>query len=274
MYHSYIVVDTGGNPDRPRPGRRWIGNIYNVHQRLSMGFPNNNQFKDDPFFLDKFKPAGFTNNGSDPDLFNVKRKSSNRPDFLFRIENKILGDINRAVICIQSKEKPNWEYAFQNARILLAQGIPVAEPKEYKPQINNGDSFRFKVNMNLCKKSAKYKTKDGTGKQGKRVSLTWDEAENKETVIKEWFINKIEQGQLGFKVNELNVDSIGWKYGWKHFRNNDKEYEQKPHTLKFRSALLEGTLGVTNSDAFLKVLQSGIGSAKAFGFGLLSIARY
>src|SRR5262249_41388200 len=43
--------------------------------------------------------------------------------------------------------------------------------------------------------------------------------------------------------------------------------------MAFGSALFEGELIVTDADAFREALVKGIGSGKAYGFGLLSIAR-
>lgn len=42
--------------------------------------------------------------------------------------------------------------------------------------------------------------------------------------------------------------------------------------ITFASVLFEGLLRVTNPDAFRSALEMGIGSGKAYGFGLLSIA--
>jgi CRISPR system Cascade subunit CasE len=42
--------------------------------------------------------------------------------------------------------------------------------------------------------------------------------------------------------------------------------------LRFGAVLFSGQLEVTDRDAFLSALEHGIGSGKAFGFGLLSIA--
>lgn len=42
--------------------------------------------------------------------------------------------------------------------------------------------------------------------------------------------------------------------------------------LTFGSVLFEGELRVSDHDAFLRTVLSGVGSAKAYGFGLLSIA--
>jgi CRISPR system Cascade subunit CasE len=42
--------------------------------------------------------------------------------------------------------------------------------------------------------------------------------------------------------------------------------------MSFRSVRFEGHLTVTDETAFAETLSSGVGSGKAFGFGLLSIA--
>ena len=43
--------------------------------------------------------------------------------------------------------------------------------------------------------------------------------------------------------------------------------------MSFGSVLFEGELIVTDVEAFRAALVKGIGSGKAYGFGLLSIAR-
>jgi CRISPR system Cascade subunit CasE len=42
--------------------------------------------------------------------------------------------------------------------------------------------------------------------------------------------------------------------------------------LRFGAVLFEGRLEVTDRELFLTALREGIGSGKAFGFGLLSVA--
>lgn len=49
-----------------------------------------------------------------------------------------------------------------------------------------------------------------------------------------------------------------------------KPNEDKGHQL--RSVLYEGVLKVTGPDLFRQTLIHGIGSGKAYGFGLLSVA--
>lgn len=259
MYISILYVNTGNNPDRPRPGLKWLGNIYHVHQRLSMAFMKEQIKTDDSLFLKPFNPE------------NIQREK-----FLYRIDNSINLYQSRACILVQSVVQPDWEYAFKNAKYLLAD-MPFSEPKLYNPEIKNDELYRFRININLSKKSKEFdnegnKRIDRVSKQGKRVSLIWDKEKDRNEVIKDWFNDKITRkdkitgNDLGFELIDFNVIFVGWINGWKKSSVVD-------HHLKFRSALIEGNLKVSNSELFIKTLKDGIGSAKSFGFGLLSLAK-
>src|SRR6185295_9354187 len=84
----------------------------------------------------------------------------------------------------------------------------------------------------------------------------------KETDQLAWLARKGEQGgfQLGgcVAVDEKIVQGIRQK---------------GVPPLSFRSILFEGTLTITDPELFNSILAAGIGSGKAFGFGLLSVAR-
>lgn len=253
MYLSHLLIDVGADPDRPRPGRKWLNNVYNVHQRLCMAFPSTDRKKDDPQFLAPYNPDDFASL-----QVHVKRNSDS--GFLFRIDPHIGGNVS---ILVLSAFKPDWDYAFYNANYLLA---APPETKEYIMSFIEGNMYRFRVCVNLSKKSqvhgkeSEVKDKFGRRKtQGKRVSLTWDKNENPDEVIREWFSQKCLQ--KGIEFCELKVVNIGWIFASKH----DKK------KMKFRSALLEGTLKIINILEFEKTIINGIGSAKAFGFGLLSV---
>src|SRR3990170_2178685 len=110
MYLSCLLIDLGGNPDRPRPGRLWLRNLYHVHQRLCMAFPSASRTSDDPDYLKPFKPEDFGR-----EQVHVPRGSD--AGFLFRIDPRSGG---RVVILVQSAVKPDWDYAFRNAAHLLA----------------------------------------------------------------------------------------------------------------------------------------------------------
>lgn len=146
MYLSCLLIDVGDNPDRPRPGRLWLRNLYHVHQRLCMAFPSASQKGDDEYFLEPFKPEEFARH-----QVHVKRETHS--GFLFRIdfpvqpyqrwENPRPG--GRAVILVQSAVEPEWDYAFQNARHLLAAPPQV---KSFDPHFTKGKSYRFRLVAN------------------------------------------------------------------------------------------------------------------------------
>jgi len=253
MYLSHLLINVGDNPDRPRPGRLWLRNVYHVHQRLSMAFPSKEYRAEDPHFLHPYDPAHFE-----------------RPHFLFRIDNAIEDGAPRAVILVQSDIAPDWDYAFQNAPGILA---APPETREYNPAFQNGQRLRFRIRVNLSKKIKESKKgtdlrkvkdmldKKGRPKdQGKRVALNWNDDENPDEVIRQWFSGKAQR--CGFQIGEFRVIQLGWVMGYKA-RGDMK--------MKFRSALLEGALEVTDAEKFSAAIANGIGAAKSFGFGLLSV---
>ena len=53
MYHSVLLVNVGADPNRLRPGRLWVRNLYRIHQRLCMAFPDDPRRRHDPAFLQR-----------------------------------------------------------------------------------------------------------------------------------------------------------------------------------------------------------------------------
>jgi len=257
MYLSHLLVDTGGNPDRPRPGRMWIGNAYNIHRRLSMAFPRYETLLNDPDSLKPFNPAML----------------EDRP-FLFRLDNNVSGDGQRAIIIVQSSLKPNWDWCFHNAPDFLA-----APPQMmiYNPDYQSGEKLRYRIKLNPTVKTKNYKSKDETlsnsDKPSKRLALTWDTDSDPETAVNTWFACKAESS--GFKLIQSKLIQLSWVYGSK-MKAADEQNEAgkvQHHKMKFRSALLEGILEVTDPSSFNRCICDGIGSAKSMGFGLLTVLR-
>jgi len=248
MYLSHLMIDTGDNPDRPRPGRLWLRNVYHVHQRLSMAFP-------------------------------PKEKKTDPCPFLFRIDHQIDENAARAVILVQSAIEPDWEKAFENVSSIFLASPPAV--RKYAPCFAVGERLRFRIRMNLSKKAKtagdgtdlrkKQEEVDGVRglpkSQSKRVSVTWngDEGETPEDGIRTWFSEKGKRG--GFALDgDFEVVHLGWVVGYKPGR-------AEKDGLRFRSALLEGSLSVMDETLFGQSLSAGLGSAKGFGFGLLSVVR-
>jgi CRISPR system Cascade subunit CasE len=241
MYHSVLMINVGKNPDRPdwNIGRRWLRNVYRVHQRLSMAFPSNARKQGDPAFIRPYRASDF-GDGRVPTAQSVDGR------FLFRIDPRPGAS---PVILIQSICEPDWDYAFHNAHYLLA-APPSTQP--FVPACNAGQCLRFRLRANPTFK-----------RDGKRHRLDThpDRIAQSHT---DWLTRKLKGAVEDLQLHQL---AYGWVHGWR------TKYEPDPkRTMRFWSALFEGTLHVRNPDALKTLLAQGIGPAKAFGFGLLSIA--
>jgi CRISPR system Cascade subunit CasE len=314
MYLSCLLIDVGDNPDRPRPGRLWLRNLYHVHQRLCMAFPSDPRKKRDPDFLAPYDPCDFPEQHhfadcciddiGDSDVLKQVHAARNKDaGFLFRIDPHPNG---RAVILVQSATWPDWDYAFHNAPFLAA-----CEVKKFAPDFTKGQRLRFRLAANPMKKIGtlkkeerqslmKEELKEKKGRHGRRVPVPNNE-------LCGWLIRRAEGA--GFFIDEKSTTiQVGYVYVNKT-RDDDGEYWEINATnfalsdgsCKFckqpkitprhncldikiqrsgerglkerlRSVRYEGVLEVIDPTSFKETLIRGIGSGKAFGFGLLSVA--
>lgn len=258
MYLSHLLINTGDNPDRPRPGRLWLRNRYRVHQRLCMAFPSEARRSGDPAFLAPYCPEDFATE--------VHVARSGNAGFLFRVDPLTHG---RAVILVQSSKEPDWTYAFHNADYLLA---APPEVRILDARVAEGDSFRFRLQANPTRK---IKTK--TGDDGKRNHGTRVPVRSENLVA--WLRRK--GNQSGFCIDEA---SLMIEAGYVYFRKDwDEESDTEQNTARVKakvkggrlfSVTYQGTLRVTDQELFARALASGIGPAKGFGFGLLSVVPF
>jgi CRISPR system Cascade subunit CasE len=268
MYLSCLLIDVGNNPDRPRPGRLWLRNLYHVHQRLCMAFPSPHRKERDPDFLGPYEPEDFPEQRHLADkketelepgvLKQVHSQRSRDSGFLFRIDPQPVG---RAMILIQSAAEPDWDYAFHNAGFLLA---APPEVKSFEPRITKGQHLRFRLVANPTRRLSKHsRERDGKPVEhkwiGKRVPVPSDQLLD---WLAEWRVRPDESP--GFCIDK---DSTTLQPGYIYV---NKARDGKGQRL--RSVRYEGILEVTDPDKFRNTLVSGIGPGKAFGFGLLSVA--
>lgn len=242
MYLSTLLIDIGHNLDRPRPGRQWLRNLYRVHQRLCMAFPSTERRMDDPDFLKPFKPEDFGDK-------QVHVQRATNTGFLFRVDPQVG---SRVVILVQSAIEPDWDYAFHNAGYLLAAG---PEVKPFDPSFEKGQRLRFRLTANPTRKIDTKSGPDGKRRHGKRVPIPTDQ-------FYDWLARRSESA--GFSIAEgSTIVQPGYIYVNK---------ERKGQGQRLRSVRYDGVLTVDGPIRFKETLITGIGSAKAFGFGLLSVA--
>ncbi len=257
MYLSNLMIDIGNDPDKPRPGRLWLRDLYRVHQRLCMAFPSASRKENDPDFLQPYDPKNFRS-GEVQQPQHVHNKRQTDAGFLFRIDPMGAG---RVMILVQSAIKPDWDYAFHNARHFLAAS---PEWKMFDPrQFNAGQVLRFRLLANPTKKT-------GSLKKEERQALSKDELKTKE-------------GRHGKRVFVEDKDLAAWltkRAEGAGFSFNEESTDIRPGFIyatlsdsgqRLRSALYEGALEITDVEKFHAAFIGGIGSAKAFGFGLLSV---
>ncbi len=245
MYLSCLLINVGDNPDRPRPGRIWLRNLYHVHQRLCMAFPSTARKSDDPDFLNPFNPAEFA--AAEPRQVRVER--GEETGFLFRIDPQPGGGV---VILVQSAVRPEWDYAFHNAGHFLA---AAPQMKTFQPLFTAGERFRFRLLANPTRKIDTKSGPDGRRRNGRRVPLGNDR-------LCEWLARHAEAAGVSID-QESTIVQPGYVY------------VKKPNGpgQRLRSARFDGILTVAVRARLQEKIVGGIGPGKAFGFGLLSLAR-
>ncbi len=164
---------------------------------------------------------------------------------LYRIdENQRLGAIS---LLVQSEKEPDWQKAGYLTLCLLDK----AEFYNFIPDLKSGRTLYFRLRANPSVK----KQEEGK-KNGYRVGLI----QEKDQLA--WLNRKAEKG--GFSIVSCHVVPEGIAHDDRSGAVNDK--------LRHCSVCFEGVLKVNGTPLFPETVENGIGSAKSFGFGLLSLA--
>lgn len=134
------------------------------------------------------------------------------------------------------------------------------ETKDYEPlmtRLKIGDSWRFRLRANPIRSS--FKEKDEPSGRGKVFAHVTQEQQ------RQWLFMRAEK--CGFKLRENEFDVVHTE--WRKFPKN----QNGKHHVTLRTATFEGLLVISNLESFKQTLVTGIGRAKAYGCGLLTIAR-
>jgi CRISPR system Cascade subunit CasE len=182
----------------------------------------------------------------------------------------------RITLLVQSREAPDWSRLAPD--YLLETGgeppNPACKPlADSYEAIQMGQSLRFRLRANPTRRLARVGPGD-RGRVGQRVDLRSEE----DQIV--WLRRKGEQGGfevLDVKTDRPTVDGLATA----NVRTVDEpKVVGRRRTaeaaggsaLTFGSVLFDGLLRVADAERFRLTLHQGIGSGKAYGFGLLSIA--
>lgn len=169
------------------------------------------------------------------------------PRLLFRVEES--DEVIR--ILVQSHVQPQWATAFADLPVLL--GTP--ETKSFEVQFQAGRQYRFRL---LANPTAKRTAQKGDDERHKfRIGLF------KETDQRAWLERKLQAA--GAELVDYIIIPRRSQYSRKGTAKNEGE---QTHL----AVLFEGVLIAKDPALLRQALENGLGSAKGFGFGLLSLA--
>jgi CRISPR system Cascade subunit CasE len=168
------------------------------------------------------------------------------PRLLFRIEE----DSQGLQVLIQSHNPPDWTSVFDDFRILTV----IPEYKPFTPDLKPGRRYHFRL---LANPTVKKTVEINGGKRKQRQGLLYE----KDQIA--WLERKLEKS--GARLVECLIVKQEMVYSRK---NPGKEDSEQAHL----AVLYEGVLEIMDADLLVEGIGTGFGSAKGYGFGLLSLA--
>ena len=177
---------------------------------------------------------------------------------LFRVDD----DCGDTFVIVQSQLQPNWSGLRAREGYLRSP----AKVKELDFTPAAGESFRFRLQANPTRQ-------EGTGKNRKGIYIEWDRLD--------WLNRKARYHGFALETKEHTIRK---KESEEEFvmdlplvrtvdLNDGQRFAMPGQGAQFSAVRFDGTLTVTDSEKFGHALHNGIGKARAFGFGLLSLAR-
>jgi CRISPR system Cascade subunit CasE len=173
---------------------------------------------------------------------------------------------DRLVLLVQSHTKPmieRWPAGYvldiggdlDLAFSSVGENPAVRSVETERAALRPGRRFAFRLRANTTKKVDTKTGPDGVRRHGRRVPVRGDEERL------HWFARHAEAAGFAVEGDQVRITEIAPSGG------------RGGKSVTVGGALFEGILVVRDADLFREALASGIGPAKAYGFGLLSIAR-
>ncbi|CAB1075455.1 CRISPR-associated protein, Cse3 family [Olavius algarvensis Delta 1 endosymbiont] len=190
----------------------------------------------------------------------VSWNRNQKRDFLYRVE-------------YDAYQKIQYIYLLAPNQISSQNKIRFAVSPKYQPQLETGEFLYFKLRANpIIKRKENGKAKEygiimdakhQFNKNGQNYQEQFYLNELIHNVGIKWLVRKGDQHGFSVKQFEVKID-------------NDCEYTVKPpgkQAFTLRTLDFEGRLKIVDTEQFKKALFEGIGSAKAFGCGLMLVRR-
>lgn len=229
-----------------------LGSLQNLHRTISRAFPAIE---------------------NEAHLSHHERKTP-RGEFNLLHRLEFDGRSGKAILLVQScAAAPDWSFLSED----YALGIECKAVHEQYARIADGMFLQFRLRANPTKRIGKsYEYPDETRREAfnekfrdeknrRRVALRTDEEKI------EWLKRK-GAAEAGFRLANLRIkETVENVAASAQSKIKSRRREGEP-PMTFGAVTFEGVLEVEDADAFRKSLTSGVGSGKAYGFGLLSVA--
>jgi CRISPR system Cascade subunit CasE len=164
-----------------------------------------------------------------------------------------------STLLVQSAARPDWGRS--GALGLLGDQAPaIKEIGTAYSAIAPAARLRFRLRANPTRRVNRSRAGNDP-LAGKRVEIRGEKEQ------RDWLDRKGEQ--CGFQVIDVQVrpgDALGAK------QRGRRTAGDQTQQLTFATVIFDGKLEVTDAEQFRTALRQGIGSGKAYGFGLLSVA--
>lgn len=172
---------------------------------------------------------------------------------------------DRIVLLVQSRVRPmaerwpggyllelggDFDLAFSG----LVENPAVRSVEAERARLSPGRRLLFRLKANTTRKIDTKTGPDGLKRNGRRVPVRGDEARL------EWLARRADASGFSFEPGSVRITELTTSGG------------RGGKSVSFGGALFEGALVVRDAERFRETLATGIGPAKAYGFGLLSIA--
>jgi CRISPR system Cascade subunit CasE len=164
----------------------------------------------------------------------------------------------RILLYVQSQAAPDWSRlsASYLHREEGVQNPAVKSVEALYASLKAGKALHFRLRANPTRKIGTKSGPDGSHRNGRRVPVRGTDGQI------EWLARKA--ADYGFELLHVAVSASG---------SPELEHSHK-RGCTLQGVVFEGSLVVRDPERFQEALTNGLGSGKAFGFGLLSVAPH
>lgn len=205
-----------------------------------------------------------------PDLSEEEWKATR---VLFRVDD----DNERLSLLVQSHRAPDWN-AFLQRLGKTRYGVGEVAVKEWGPHFHVGQQLRFRLQANPVwapkQNNAKNGTRRGLYREAERLDWLRRQGEQHGFALPliETILRRTDDKSVVFRGQEHEELSLQLPVCEMVDLNDGKRFALPSQKNQFSAALFDGTLAVADTEKFAIAVENGIGKARGFGFGLLSVA--